>query len=175
MTGTSRPLSLEEAFRTLGHQLDSQGASRVEFSVDATGVTLSTTPANEGRHYLWSEIVRQARVQRQARRGTTETATWLDGHAFTRWALVLRVTGRLLDASTVAQCRATLTIGATAPPRACEIQVCSDSGPLFGIDEVRGELLAIRARQGEAQQRALTAPRPWWAAWRRPGEPPEVY
>jgi hypothetical protein len=168
------PLSLEEAFRTLGHQLDGQGASRVEFSVDATGVTLSTTPANGGRRYLWSEIVRQARVQRQARRATTETATWLDGHAFTRWALVLRVTGRLLDAGAAPRCQATITIGAIAPPRACEVRVCNDSGALFGTEEIRRELLALRAREGNDRQRAMTAPRPWWAAWRWPGKPPEV-
>ena len=174
MTGGTRPLTLEEAFRTLGQQLDSESPSCVVLSVNAAGVTLQRPPADEGLLYAWEEIVRKARAQRQARRAATETAIWLDAYAFTRWSLVLRVTGRLLDGGAVAQCRATITIGAAAPPRACNVQVCNESGPLFGTEEVRTEMLAVRRRQGEAKQRALTAPRSWWAAWRWPGKPPEV-
>jgi hypothetical protein len=65
--------------------------------VNAAGMTLQTTPVDGGRLYAWEEIIREAHAQRQARRPATETAIWLDAYAFTRWSVVLRVTGRLLD------------------------------------------------------------------------------
>ena len=167
MVIAARPISLEEALRTLGHELEWRGVSHLVLAVDEADVTLQTTPDGGPCHYLWQDLLRHSRAQRQARRPGSQRPPWSDAQTFTTWPVVLRGVGRLLDTSSVPRCRVTATIGSTSPPRACELQVWFDGQPLFQFDDVRRELLELRSQQGEAREQSPPAPRAWWAFGRR--------
>ncbi len=165
---SAAPMPLQEALRTLGLALEVSRVPRVEMVVDAQGVTIETTTAFGVRRYTWQEIEVQSRAQQQHRRATGRPAPWMDPMALTRWSVLLRVVGQMLDAQGVGECVIHAAPAPADAPEACRVQVRVGQRVIVDSEAVRLHLLRLRTRQSEAApQAAVASARPWWAFWRR--------
>lgn len=162
------PLPLQEALRTVGLALEVGRVPRVQIVVDAQGVTIETTTAFGVRRYTWQEIEVQSRAQQQHRRASGRPAPWMDPMAVTRWSVLLRLVGRLLDTRGVGECVIDAAPAPANAPEACRVQVRVGQRVIVDSEAVRLHLLRLRTRQSEAApQVAVASARPWWAFWRR--------
>ncbi|HZS02589.1 MAG TPA: hypothetical protein VFE37_27995 [Chloroflexota bacterium] len=162
-------MSLQEALRTVGLGLDVGKVARVELTIDQAGIHVMTTSAYGVRSYAWEEIKTQSRAQQEHRRAQPRAAPWMDPAALTRWSVLLRVVGQLLDAQGVSNCVIDATVASPDAPESCRVQVTAEGRAVLDGEAVRLQLLRLRTRHVEARTQAPAAPaaRPWWAFWRR--------
>jgi hypothetical protein len=90
----------------------------------------------------------------------------------TRWSVLLRLTGRLLDARGMQACRISAAVAPAAEPQTCELRVQVAEDTVLDADAVVAELQRLRSqhgirRVGRAAGLAAAAPprQPWWARW----------
>jgi hypothetical protein len=122
------PVSLQEALRTVGLGLEVNKVSHVELTITLSGIQLGTTSTYGVRNYTWHEIHSQSRSQQEHRRVQSRPAPWLDPAALTRWSVLLRVVGQLLDAQGVSDCvidAAVATAGPCWTARRCASSFCA--------------------------------------------------
>src|SRR5689334_9088110 len=94
----TRPLSMQEALRTIGNELEIRQVEQVQLVVDANGVTVdSRGPQDAYRRYSWADVAAQSRLQMTWRGSARQPLPSRDPWALTRWPVLLRVTGQLLD------------------------------------------------------------------------------
>jgi hypothetical protein len=98
-------LPLQEVLRTLGLGLEAAGVRSAELVIDADGVGLFATSEYGQRRYDWEEIASESRTHQGRRRPGTLPPAWMDPWALTRWSVLLRVAGLLLDAQACAPAR----------------------------------------------------------------------
>jgi hypothetical protein len=170
MAGTPEtpPLLLQEALRTIGNELEARRAQRVQLTVEATGITVDARGESSGYwDYGWADLAAQARIQAMRRRSEEQPPPWLDPWALTRWSVLLRMTGLLLDRQGVEACTIEAAIGST--PEAVMLRVLIDGQEVFRRTEVGVELWRLRSqyRARAGARRAARQERPWWAPWRR--------
>ena len=117
----------------------------------------------------WHEIEAQSRSQQEHRRNQPRPAPWMDPAALTRWSVLLRVVGQLLDAQGVSDCVIDAAVASEDAPEGCRVQVTADDRVVLDSEAVRLQLLRLRTKYIEARDCAPEpAPeRPWWAFWRR--------
>jgi hypothetical protein len=163
-------LLLQEALRTLGLGLEVAKVPRAELAIDGQGIAVETTTVYGRRVYSWSDLESQARAQQGHRRAQPRAAPWMDPAALTRWSVLLRIVGQLLDAHGT---RACIIRAAPAPaddPPAFAVEATADERVLVDTEDVRMQLLRLRAQVDTRQTAAAAAAlprRPWWAIWRR--------
>jgi hypothetical protein len=159
-------LSHAEAFRTLGLSLEVGGVRQIQLTVDPVGLVVRAAGAYGRREYRWSELDRQSRAQ-QAFRGA-RPAPEADLATPTRWSVLLRVVGRLLDTRQIRYCVVDATLPESDGLADCQVQVWVADRVVLNADAVRGYLCWLQARRIDVQQAATLPPsRPWWAVWRR--------
>jgi hypothetical protein len=163
------PVSLQEALRTVGLGLEVNKVSRVELTINLSGIQIATTSAYGVRNYTWQEIEAQSRSQQEHRRAQPRPAPWMDPAALTRWSVLLRVVGQLLDAQGVSDCVIDAGVASVDSPEGCRVQVTAEGRAVLDSEAVRLQLLRLRTRYIEARDRAPEGEtgRPWWAFWRR--------
>jgi hypothetical protein len=93
----------------------------------------------------------------------------MDPAALTRWSVLLRVVGQLLDAQGVSDCEIDAAVASPDSPEGCRVQVTTDGRTVLDSEAVRLQLLRLRTRYIEARDRAPEPEpsRPWWAFWRK--------
>jgi hypothetical protein len=160
-------LPLQEALRTIGNELEARCARQVQLTVDAAGVTVAARGEYDGHwDYGWADLAAQSRIQ-LARRSGDQPSPWLDPWALTRWSVLLRATGLLLDNQGIQACTIEAAIGPT--PEAAMLRVLIEGQEVFRRTEVGVEIWRLRS-QYRARAGAVGAARqqrPWWAPWRR--------
>jgi hypothetical protein len=163
------PMSLQDALRTIGLGLEVNKVTRIELTIAPSGVTVGTTSTYGVRKYAWSELETQSRAQQGSRRTSTRAAPWLDPAALTRWSVLLRIVGQLLDQQGVGECMVEASIASPEEPEACRARVTADGRVVLDSEAVRLQLLRLRTKHIEARERAPAEPpaRPWWAFWRK--------
>ncbi|HEY7064785.1 MAG TPA: hypothetical protein VII06_25150 [Chloroflexota bacterium] len=168
-TRAAGPVSLQEALRTVGLGLEVNKVGRLELTISITGMQVATTSAYGIRNYTWQEIEAQSRAQQDHRRAQPRPAPWMDPAALTRWSVLLRVVGQLLDAQGVSDCVIDAAVASSDSPEGCRVQVTSDGRVVLDSEAVRLQLLRLRTRYIEARDHPAEMPstRPWWAFWRR--------
>jgi hypothetical protein len=162
-------VSLQEALRTLGLGLEVNKVGRVELTVNPSGIQMATTSAYGIRKYTWQEIGAQSRAQQEHRRAQPRSAPWMDPAALTRWSVLLRVVGQLLDAQGVSDCVIDAAVAAADSPEGCRVQVTTEERAVLDSEAVRLQLLRLRTKYIEARDQGPEPEpsRPWWAFWRR--------
>jgi hypothetical protein len=163
------PVSLQEALRTVGLGLEVAKVGRVVLTVNLAGIQVATTSAYGVRNYTWHELEAQSRSQQEHRRAQPRPAPWMDPAALTRWSVVLRVIGQLLDAQGVSDCVIDAAVASEDAPEGCRVQVTAEDRVVLDSEAVRLQLLRLRTKYIEARDRtpAESSDRPWWAFWRR--------
>jgi hypothetical protein len=164
---TSR-LPLQEALRTIGNELEARRAQQVRLTVNPAGIIVDARGEYDGYwDYGWADLGAQSSTQAAQRRSEEQPPPWLDPWALTRWSVLLRMTGLLLDRQGVEACTIEAAIGAT--PEAAMLRVLIDGQEVFRRTEVGVEIWRLRS-QYRARAAAVSAgrqQRPWWAPWRR--------
>jgi hypothetical protein len=165
-------LTLEEALRAVGQDLDGHGIAYIEVRLAPLGITVETTQPYARHEYSWGNLGIRIRSAAEQRASAAEREPWLDLLALTRWAVLLAVVGQLLDRRQ--RVRSYLIEAEVAPaeaPTACQVRVSVAGEPVLGTDEVQEQLLRLRAR-GTIPAAPAPAPlRPWWAFWQRKPPP----
>jgi hypothetical protein len=108
-------LSLEEALRTIGCALDAHRVRQVRIIVSPAGIEVHADWMYGYRRYPWADVAGLSRGHAAQRRARPVPRPWLDPFNFTRWSVVLRVAGRLLDAQRIRSCELQAAVG---PPPA---------------------------------------------------------
>jgi hypothetical protein len=143
--GDSSPLSIQEALRTIGNELESRRAAQVRLVLDASGVTVDTRGERDGYwRYDWADVVAASVIQVARRQPEQQPPPWMDPWALTRWSVLLRVTGLLLDAQNVRECIIEAAIGAR--PEDILLRVLVGGQEVFRRSAVGVELWKLRAR-----------------------------
>jgi hypothetical protein len=141
----SSPLPLQETLRTVGNELESRGATQVRLVLDASGVTVDTRGERDGYwRYDWADVAAASAIQAARRQPEQQPAPWMDPWALTRWSVLLRVTGLLLDAQNVRECVIEAAIGAR--PEDVILRVLVGGQEVFRRSAVGVELWKLRAR-----------------------------
>jgi hypothetical protein len=163
------PVSLQAALRTVGLGLEVSQVGRVEITITMSGLQIVTTTGYGVRHYSWQEIDAQSRSQQEHRRAQPRSAPWMDPTALTRWSVLLRVIGQLLDAQGVADCVIDAAVAPPEAPENCRVQVIAEGQVVLDSEAVRLQLLRLRTTYIDARERTPqpVAQHPWWAFWRR--------
>jgi hypothetical protein len=104
-------LLLEEALRTIGAALDAHRVYQAQITVGPTGIEVHADWMYGYRRYPWADVAGLSRGHAAQRRTRPVPRPWLDPFNFTRWSVLLRVVGRLLDAQDIQSCEIEATIG----------------------------------------------------------------
>ncbi len=161
-------ISLQEALRTLGLGLEVAKVRRADIVVTSTGIDVDTPGEYGHRTYDWGDLGSQSRAQQRHRRPTPRAASWMDPAALTRWSVLLRVIGQLLDAQGIRECTMQVSVATPDDPQECRVTVRANGRVMVDNEQVQLQLLRLRTRYVDA--RAVEPPparRPWWAIWRR--------
>lgn len=78
------PVSLQEALRTVGLGREVNKVSRVELTINLSGIRIGTTSTYGVRNYTWHEIASQSRSQQEHREHTPEPTAGRPWWAFCR-------------------------------------------------------------------------------------------
>jgi hypothetical protein len=164
-------LSLEEALRAVGQDLDGRDVAYAEVRLAPLGITVETTQPYARTDYSWGNLgirVRPAAEQPVPHDGRGD---WLDLSALTRWAVLLAIVGQLLDRrQRVRSYLIEAEVATASAPTDCQVRVSVGGEQVFGTDEVQEQLLRLRARETVQEPPAPAPARPWWAFWQ--GKPP---
>ena len=159
-------LPLPEALRTVGLGLEVASVPRAKLTVDPVGIVVATEAPYGQREYRWSELDRQSRA-RQSARGTT-TSPSADPTTLTRWSVLLRVIGHLLDGRGVHYCVVEAAVAPADDPWDCDPRVAVGGKTVLDADLVRSYARWLRSCNVDPRQAdLLPEPRPWWAIWRK--------
>ncbi len=155
-------LPLQEALRTIGNDLEARRAQQVRLAIDARGVKVDARGAQDGAwDWSWADLAARSRAQ-AAQRRTPSQPPWQDPWALTRWPVLLRTTGLLLDTQGVRECIIEATLGPN--PETVALRVLVGEQEVLRRTEVGVQLWRLRAHHGP---RAPAPVRPWWAPWRQ--------
>ena len=161
-------LQLQEVLRTLGLGLEAANVRRVELVIDADGVGLFATGEYGQRRYDWAEIASQSRTQQGQRRPGTRPAPWMDPWALSRWSVLLRVAGLLLDAQGVRACSIQAAVADAESGGECQLTVIAGGREVLDAVAPQEHVKWLRLRRGTSYVPPEPAPkRPWWARWRQ--------
>ncbi len=156
-----RSLPLQDALRTIGYGLEASRVRRARLQLSAAGVVVETTGAYAVRSYSWDDLVVQVRVQRGLRQPGGPAA---DPWTLTRWSVLLRATGLLLDAQSVRQAEIEAAVAPSDAPRACQLTVRVGEQVVLTAAAIheRLEWLRLRHAADRAEPAVPAAPRPAW-------------
>jgi hypothetical protein len=139
------PQPLQEALRVIGQTLEVQQVPRVGLSIGSDGIVVGTTANYPYRQYTWADLAVQSRTQAELRRPVGRRAFW-DPRDLTRWSVLLRVTGSLLDARGVRRCTIQAAVGDT--PAECGLAVHGAGELLLDRATIEDFVLWSRLRRG---------------------------
>jgi hypothetical protein len=87
-------------------------------------------PGDHGhREYPWCDLEIQSRLQRRHRGHEGGLAPWMDPIAPTRWSVLLRAVGQLLDAQQIRHCVVQVALPMPEAPEDFQVAVTIDGKP----------------------------------------------
>jgi hypothetical protein len=159
---------MQEALRTLGLGLEVGKVRRTDIVVHAGGIEVDARGEYGHRIYDWNDLESQSRAQQRHRRPQARPAPWMDPAALTRWSVLLRVVGQLLDAQEIRECHIQAAVATPDSPQECRVEVVSGGKVVVDEEQVQLHLLRLRTRHVDRRSAEASGDRrPWWAIWRR--------
>ncbi|HLH26586.1 MAG TPA: hypothetical protein VK066_29035 [Chloroflexota bacterium] len=156
-------LSLQEALRTVGRVLEVRRPRCAYLTLDSLGVTVETPDDNQCRIYPWGDVARLSRAQLHYGRGQPSRHN-PDAWSLTRWSVLLRTAGQLLDVQRVAACRIEARIGSAS--HESEVRATADGEVVLETLAVQLHWLRLRTRFDGREPHGHPSTRPWWRRWR---------
>jgi hypothetical protein len=136
-------LPLQDVLRTIGYGLEASRVRRARLQLNAVGIVVETTGAYAVRSYTWDDLAVQVRIQRGLRQ---PSAPATDPWTLTRWSVLLRATGLLLDAHGVRRGEIEAAVAPPDAPRACQLTVRVDDHVVFTAAAIHERLEWLRLR-----------------------------
>ncbi|HEY7061427.1 MAG TPA: hypothetical protein VII06_08115 [Chloroflexota bacterium] len=163
-------ITLEDALRLVGRDLDERGVPYVEIRIAPLGITVETAEPYSHQAYSWGYLGNRLHSARERGCSPPDATQLSDLLALTRWAVLLSLVGQILERRQ--RLRSYLIEAEVATPSAptvCQVRVSAAGEPMLGTDEVQEQLLRARARATAAPAAIPPPPprRPWWMFWRR--------
>ena len=165
---TIAPLPRQDALRTIGYGLEASRVRRAWLVLNAAGILVEPTGAYAARSYTWDDLAVQVRVQRGLRQPGGPAA---DPWTLTRWSVLLRATGLLLDSHGVRACEIEATVAPSDAPRAPRLTVRASDHVIFTAAAIHERLDWLRQRHAADPAEAPTpvgARHGWPPHWPRP-------
>jgi hypothetical protein len=162
----TRLLSMQETLRTIGNELERRHVQQVQIVVDAAGVTVDSRDQQDAyRRYSWADMAAQSRLQLAQRQSPQQLLPCMDPWALTRWPVLLRVTGQLLDKQGIESYTVEAVLGVTTETITLRVLVAGEE--VFRRTGVGVEVWQLRS-QAPSRTAAEATPRErsWWARWR---------
>jgi hypothetical protein len=163
MQETTLALSLQETLRTVGRVMEVRRPRRAYLTIDRMGVTVEAPDEDQCRIYPWSDVARLSRAQLHYGRGKSQRRT-PDVWSLTRWSVLLRAAGQLLDRQHVTACRIEARVGSAS--HESELRAIVDGRVVLETLAVQLHWLRLRARFDGREPHGLPSVRPWWRRWR---------
>jgi hypothetical protein len=168
-TGVIARPTLEQALRTLGVQLDGLDVPDACFTIAPDGITVETENPDARQHYPWVALGEQAAALKQQRQDAPVPRPELDRGALTRWSILLRLVGTVLDSERVQTGQLGVVVGTEADPTQCRVDWVAEGKTRSLREDVMFVLLRRRAqhRSSEIVAAAPEPPEPpwWWRRW----------
>ncbi|HEY7067966.1 MAG TPA: hypothetical protein VII06_41325 [Chloroflexota bacterium] len=160
-------LTLEQALRALGPQLDALAVADACFTIAADGITVETAGPAPPQHHSWDALGEEAAAQKQQRHDVPAPRAELDRVALTHWPVLLRLVGAVLDAENARAGQLGVVRSTADDPTNCGVDWSVEGQTRSLRDEVLFLLLRRRAqyRTPEPVETAAGPPKPSW--WRR--------
>jgi len=131
-------LSLEEALRAVGQDLDGRGIGYAEVRLAPLGITVETTQPYARNDYSWGNLGIRLRPAAEQPAAQEARSDWLDLSALTRWAVLPAIIGQLLDRrQRVRGYLIEAEVATAAAPTECQVRVSVGGEQVFGTDEVQ--------------------------------------
>ena len=162
-------LPLPEALRTLSSDLEARGLAYAQLTIQHDGITLETSNPYTHRAYPWGELMLRSREQQKQRRATATPAPCLDLAALTRWPMLLRLIGMVLEEQRIRYCTVEAEVAPASDPTACQVHVRVGGEMRSFAEEVQQQLLRNRVRYASRHEGGSSGggPRRNWLPWRR--------
>jgi len=163
MSLEGRPVSLQETLRIIGLELETRRPLSAQLTVDSAGVAVESGADHAGLRYAWADLAAQAEAERAHRhRGSTGQGQ-PDAGDLTRWSVLLRVIGQLLDAQGVQDCHIEAAPRLPMSPDPCRVTVTVAGRVVFREAAIEEQAMLLRVRRGVTTSRR----RDKWKFWRR--------
>jgi hypothetical protein len=166
---TIAPVPLQDALRTIGVGLEASRVRRARLVLNAAGIVVETTGAYAVRSYTWDDLAVQVRVQRALRQAGGPAA---DPWTLTRWSVLLRATGVLLDSQSIRACEIEAKVAPSDAPRDCQLTVRVGERVVFTAAAIHERLSWLRLRHAADRAEPAAQPvgalhvrRPRWLHW----------
>jgi hypothetical protein len=162
-------LTLAEALRSIGYLIELDEVRRAQVMVASGGISVDTTFEAGTRAYTWDDVASASEAQRRLRGQPLPPGRSRDPGLLTRWPVLLRLIGELLDARGVRDCVIQVAIAAADAPQAIEMLVTTEGRVVLVPEDVTLHLLRQGARpRGPDEKEARSLGRtPAWQFWRR--------
>ena len=162
-------LTLAEALRSIGFLIELDEVGRAQVMVGPDGISVDTTFAAGTRAYSWRDVANASEAQRRLRGQPAPPGRSRDPGLLTRWPVLLRLIGELLDARGVRECVIQVAIAAPDAPQNIEMLVTNAGQEILLPEDVRLHLLRRGAQpRNQPEKGASTLGQaPAWQFWRR--------
>ena len=157
-------LTLQESLRTLALALDGAQVPKATLVVDPRGISVHTASSYGYRNYTWTDLDSLSKAQRAQRRPVQSRVPWLDPLVLTRWSVLLRVIGYLLDLRQITACTVEAAVAPRGTAGTCVVQVVVDDTVVLTEEDVHACVAMLRV---DSDLQAPVRPRRWWKIWRR--------
>ncbi|HEY7067063.1 MAG TPA: hypothetical protein VII06_36715 [Chloroflexota bacterium] len=157
------PLPLQDALRAIGYGLEASQVRRAHLLLDRAGITVETTGAYAVRTYSWDDLAVQVRVQQGLRHSANITA---DPWTLTRWSVLLRATGLLLDRQSIRAAAIDAAVAPPTSPRDCQLTVRMGERVVLTAEALHEQLEWLRLHHVAEQPPLPAAHAAWWSRFR---------
>ncbi len=151
-------LPLEEALRTIGAALDAPRIQQAQVTVGPDGIEVHADWMYGYRRYLWADVAGLSRGHAAQRRARPVPRPWLDSLSLTRWTVLLRVAGRLLDAQGIRACAIDAAVGRT--PETSTLRAWTGGQQVMDQTALSEEIVRLRREVFTSQSVATGAGAP---------------
>jgi hypothetical protein len=154
---------LQETLRIIGLELETRPPLSAQLTISEHGIVVQAAGESRALSYTWGDLAAQVEAERSHRRGASSGAGKRDAGALTRWSVLLRVIGQLLDAQGVQDCHIEAAPRLPMSPDPCRVTVTVAGRVVFREAAIEEQAMLLRVRRGVTTSRQ----RDKWKFWRR--------
>jgi hypothetical protein len=163
----SRPL--EETLRTIGLSLEAAAPRRARLRLSDDGVLIEAPGSYGIRLHTWSDLRILSESWRGQRRPEPHRRLASDPWSLTRWSVLLRATGALLEGRRFIACQIEAGAAYADPAQDAYVLAVADNQQVVETLAVREWILRRRWQAGTARPdfgaSDRAASRAWWTRW----------
>jgi hypothetical protein len=153
---SERPLTLQEALRTLGLALEVVNPRRVVLHIDLDGIRADVPGVYGTCFHSWDDLLIQRRSWRAGRATKQPRRLISDPWSLRRWSVLLRAAGALLDQYRTTCCVLRASAVQADPPQDATVEVIADGRQIFDTFAVRQYILRRRLRDTHRSEARAT-------------------